>query len=703
MDALIFDEGPPPVDDSMEHQRKIALRKLFSRRLWQRWRIYDLGASMTDEDDLRDLLNASNPSRDAVVEMLQTKFLGIPERESLVYRGIIWQILLHVYDTHRQSSSAQELESLHDRLASLPRDPLMLKEVDQACTTLVFILGHTVTSNMETILVWLLKAKSVPYTSGMAQALAPFFLLQLPLHTVYDCFYRYCAIYLPHLVSGTSTYSLGVAADALPIELEQRQQLTEHLLTYHDPSLAQFLLQWVPEWTQRVVPVDYFCGNLYRIMTPSSFLYVLDQYLITQDKDFGLFVVLAVLILARDDVLTQTSADGIKAVLKPLFSLESASAASLTVMLATSLRRKSPTAYTHLWHVLPHAAFTRPTNAATHDVDMTVWTKQESKTLTGRFYWYNERTKVTQWEHPEASHEAPPPLLCLTTSAAEIATANLGGGPPVRHQHPPLRYFIVDCRGTRSSQDIKSGCIPSAYPLDPIVFDSPDLMAAALDTLRPLSSQVHIVLVGHGVAFTHAHTDELAAHVREGIREDVAVLNRAALWFQKHGFRFVSILDGGYASWHAFMRDADFTSVHELIGHDQAKCRYCLVDAGINPDESQQPKKTKRRSSLTMLKMPSLASMPRFAAVAHPSKERQSVPSNPTAPLRDVSFKARLSFKGWSMSSRGSRSSVVDDGTSSVSTDAFDGEEDLTGEPMEPRSSLSDDEEIEIALPTLSA
>ncbi|RHZ21930.1 hypothetical protein DYB37_013643, partial [Aphanomyces astaci] len=38
----------------------------------------------------------------------------------------------------------------------------------------------------------------------------------------------------------------------------------------------------------------------------------------------------------------------------------------------------------------------------------------------------------------------------------------------------------------------------------------------------------------------------------------------------------------------------------------------------------------------------------------------------------------------------------------SQSVVGFDGEEDLAGEPMEPRESWSD-EEVEIALPTLSA
>ncbi|RHZ09755.1 hypothetical protein DYB31_008507 [Aphanomyces astaci] len=694
MDELLFRDRTASEDGtSLEQLRLLALKKLLGRRLWQRWRIYDIGASMSDEDELKELLAQPNPRRDDVLELLQSKFLAIPERDSFVYRGIIWQVLLHVYDPQRQSSSADELENLSGRLASMPRDPLMCKEVDEACVTLQYVVGDLAQSGMETVLLWLLKAKSVPYTSGMAQALAPFFLLQLPLHTVYDCFYRYCALYLPHLVSGT--FSL-VDVD-LPIELEHRQQLTLHLLAYHDPHLAQFLLQWTPTWIQRLVPVDYFYCNLYRRLPPSSFLYLLDQYLITNDMEFGLFVVLAIVSLHRDEILAQPSADGVKSTLAPLWALDQPDATAAIVLLATSLRRKTPSSYTHMWHVVPHSAFSQVSNDKA--VDMTAWRKQESKTLTGRFYWYNDKTKVTQWEHPLAKHDAPPPLMCLVTDVAEIASVNLGQHP----HHAKLRYFVVDCRGTRSSQDIKSGAIPSAYPLDPTVFDSPDLMLQTLETLRPLGSQVHVVLVGHGPVLPTAPTDEVAAHVREGVREDLAVLNRAALFFQKHGFRFVSALDGGYAAWHAFMRDASFTSVHELIGHEQLECRYCRVDAGTDPDavtsstrkKPSMPRLMRRR----LIKMPTLPSLGFGGARREDAKgdDRLSVSSTSSSNANRDSLKGRLSLGGrWSLLR--SRNSM----DASQSVVGFDGEEDLAGEPMEPRESWSD-EEIEIALPTLSA
>ncbi|CAK4697091.1 hypothetical protein LEN26_010522 [Aphanomyces euteiches] len=688
MDEVLFDQTTSASDDTtIEYQRKVALKKLFVQRIWQRWRIHDISVAMTLEDQLKDMLNEPTPRRQDVVRTLQTKFLAIPDRDAFLYRGIIWQILLNVNDTQRQAALADDLEAISERLAAMPRDPLMAKEIDEVFVSLQYIAGDFVRSGMETVLLWLLKAKSVPYTSGMAHALAPFFLLQLPLHTIYDCYYRYCALYLPHLVSGVFSFH-----DDVPIEMEQRQKLTEQLLIYHDPPLAQFLMQWAPDWMQRIVPLDYFCCNLYRRLQPTSFLYLLDQYLITEDMDFGLFVVLAIVLLHREAILAETTSDGVRAVLKPLWALERPDRAAVTAMLATSLRRKTPTSYTHLWHVLPHPAFIRPSSADNlNKVDMAVWTKHESKTLTGRFYWYNEKTQVTQFEHPEASHEPPPPLLCLTTSVAEIASANLGA---TTHH---LRYFIVDCRSTRSSQDIKSGSIPSAFPLDSTVFDNPELMDVTLDALKPLRSQVHLVLVGHGAALpTAGGSEEIAANIREGIRDDIAVLNRAALFFQKHGFRFVSCLDGGYAAWHAFMRDADFTSVSELIGHDQAECRHCRVDAGVDPDEVKKP----RRKSL--LKLPSLP--PSFTRLSSQgsnngsSKERlslTSVLSNGSSPAPRESLKSRLS--GWYLKRR---NSVAE---STTSTEGFEGEEDLTGEPMEPRGSLSDDEEIEIALPTLTA
>ncbi|RLN71846.1 hypothetical protein BBJ28_00016441, partial [Nothophytophthora sp. Chile5] len=173
--------------------------------------------------------------------------------------------------------------------------------------------------------------------------------------------------------------------------------------------------------------------------------------------------------------------------------------------------------------------------------------------------------------------------------------------------------FVVDCRGLRSSEDLKSGRIPVAYTLDPSVFDSPELIAKSMEAFNPMKSQVHVVLVGHGVGIPPqlVTSDEVKTSIRDAVRLDTACLNQAALFFQKRGFRFVSTLDGGYSSWHAFMRDRAGSSPEELLNHVQDECVYCRYDTILRTGEDPfkrmaKQKKTRRKKSA----MPTTTSMP---------------------------------------------------------------------------------------------
>ncbi|OQS02169.1 hypothetical protein THRCLA_05435 [Thraustotheca clavata] len=659
--------------------RTAALKRLIQRRHWQRWRIYEIGTQSSSEERLEELLES--PKKDEITHWLQTKLITIPENPRNHWRGLIWQVLLHVYG--RESGSADELERLKDRLATLPRDPLLKKEVADAIALMKETKGELTQTDMETILVWLLTTKAVPYTSGMAQALAPFFLVGLPLPTIYDCFYRYCALQLPHLVSGTLSFLPDDTRN--PIELEQREHMIDQLLLYHDPFLASYLMQWVPDWTHRIVPLDFFYCNLYRAIPPQSYLYIMDQYLITGDMEFGLFIILAIVLLHREAILNGHDSDGIRRVLKPLWALDDPAEAKATVVCATLIKRRTPASYTTFWHRKPHPTFTTASENMP-PVDMSVWEKQESKTLTGRFYWVHKKTKVAQWEHPIARHEPPPPLMCLSVSTNEVASAKCLPG-----YKSDLRYFIVDCRGRRSSEDMKSGGIPSGYMLDPAVFDSPEMMDSALETLLPLKSNVHLVLVGHGVSLPMIliQDEETSSLVREGIREDVAIINRAALWFQKHGFRFVSVLDGGYASWHAFLRDNPKCTMEELVGHVTSECRYCKIDARAAKALETPVKKPRRRSSLK--------------ASLSQSIHRLSLTSSSSGSSR-VSFSSKDvkgKLGGWGAKFLRKRSNSSHDRLSSDSLDLDDFLADETATMHD--SDDDDDEEIEIALPTLTA
>jgi hypothetical protein len=158
----------------------------------------------------------------------------------------------------------------------------------------------------------------------------------------------------------------------------------------------------------------------------------------------------------------------------------------------------------------------------------------------------------------------------------------------LQHKQRKLKYFVIDCRRHRSSEDFKSGHVPASFRLDPSVLDDPDRMEAALQTLVPLRAKVHMVLLGHGVMMMEAlalpsgddvtHTRDMpaaTAALRDHIREDVLVLNRAVLWLQKHGFVYVSVIENGFAAWHAALVQNPSLLDEHLIYHEPKGCRYC--------------------------------------------------------------------------------------------------------------------------------
>ncbi|TYZ60809.1 hypothetical protein PybrP1_004009 [[Pythium] brassicae (nom. inval.)] len=600
-------------------------------------------------------------------------------------RGEIWQVLLNVYKRNQHGAAAEEFDRMMLRLGKLPRDPLLVAECAQASALLVTsAVGEPLADarartqkELELLLVWFLTTKSVEYASGMARVVAPFFLLHLSLPTIYDCFYQYCANFLPRFINTESAADShaadslaaggdgdGDAADdstgddananrdnanndtkrsssdsdsgekGLSATEAERQLLVEQLLSYHDPQLAHCLAQWCgSDWSTPglIVPASFFVGELYQTLAPQSYTFVMDQILLTGDTLFSVFVLLAALVHARESLLAGAGAADVKAALAAAVAraVEDAETVQLLCLFASRLRSRTPRSFkcllrdgdgasespspsrlaTDIAFGVAAKAPAVPTSSSSNSasppvsassasdkreaVDMTQWAKKESRSIAGKIFWYHTQTGKTQWEHPAEKFEPAPTLFALPISVDEVGAQVMGERAASDSGERGLHFFVVDCRGLRSSEDLKSGRIPAAYTLDPSVFDSPDLIAKNMEALNPLQSQAHIVLVGHGVGVPPelATTDELKTSIRDAVRLDADAINRAALFFQKRGFRFVSALDGGYASWHAFMRDNAGCSPQELLNHVASECHYCRYDTILRTGEDPAKKK----------------------------------------------------------------------------------------------------------------
>ncbi|GMF13664.1 unnamed protein product [Phytophthora lilii] len=631
-------------------------------------------------------------------------------------RGEIWQVLLNVYRRNQHGSAAHEFDRMLQRLGKLPRDPLLCDECGDVADVLEprdARARERVQQELEVLLVWFLTTKSVAYSTGMARVVAPFFLLKMPLPTIYDCFYQYCAHFLPHFVVADSLFadSPGLAAAAGGVASNrgssssmdeayagglqrsssmdstsslaeeskrradeeeaqalrrERQHLVEQLLSYHAPQLAHFLSQWCGnEWSVagKLFAADFLLGHLYQVVPPAAFVYVMDQYLLTGDSLFGLFFVIAALI-QREDVLTSCgSSEEVQEQIRATFAskaFDDEENVRFLCLLASRLRSKTPKTYKcsqreataeircssrqaieiaygsgagmaakKVRAQSSNGSMSGPPSSgslsgtssldrkstAEAAVDMSQWVMKESRSIAGKIFWYHTQTGKTQWEHPAEKHDPPSAYFALPVSVEEVGAQLMGCGDKPGDQQigsSGLRFFVVDCRGLRSSEDLKSGRIPVAYTLDPSVFDSPELIAKSMEAFNPMKSQVHIVLVGHGVGIPPelVTSEDVKTSIRDAVRLDTDCLNQAALFFQKRGFRFVSTLDGGYSSWHAFMRDRAGSSPQELLNHVADECVYCRYDTILRTGEDPLKKKSKQKKPRRKKAMPTTTSMP---------------------------------------------------------------------------------------------
>jgi hypothetical protein len=129
-------------------------------------------------------------------------------------------------------------------------------------------------------------------------------------------------------------------------------------------------------------------------------------------------------------------------------------------------------------------------------------------------------------------------------------------------------FFTVDIR---SEWEMKLGKFPKAFNLDPQSLSDPDMISNYLSTLEPVSEIAHLCVMGVGEEYIQAkvaaagssHSSSSSssqqhssldtpssafALLDEALAEYHASLMNVVVFFQKKGFRHVSILDGGFVA-----------------------------------------------------------------------------------------------------------------------------------------------------------
>lgn len=140
------------------------------------------------------------------------------------------------------------------------------------------------------------------------------------------------------------------------------------------------------------------------------------------------------------------------------------------------------------------------------------------------------------------------PFVCMSREQAnDIRRTCLQKDLPM-----PLRFYLVDCRSEETA--VLQGRFPTAARLSPETLMDPEQLQQYEDSFETVRGTFHICVMGEGhSAIPALYNQKITPQLEEYMREDESRTNNAALFFVKRGFPFVSVLEGGFASAHAWL------------------------------------------------------------------------------------------------------------------------------------------------------
>lgn len=146
------------------------------------------------------------------------------------------------------------------------------------------------------------------------------------------------------------------------------------------------------------------------------------------------------------------------------------------------------------------------------------------------------------------------PSVCWSKDANRIKLPKLIKHPKlmnIGNRRIPLKFYVVDCRLDAATRE--QGRLPTSIALSPESIADPKITHEQ-GMFEFLRGSVHICIMSEGYAalpqlYGHKMTSGLAELIREEeFRNDVC-----ASFFLSKGFPFVSLMEGGFASAHAYL------------------------------------------------------------------------------------------------------------------------------------------------------
>jgi hypothetical protein len=144
------------------------------------------------------------------------------------------------------------------------------------------------------------------------------------------------------------------------------------------------------------------------------------------------------------------------------------------------------------------------------------------------------------------------PVVCWSKGAAAARGVDHLRRDSKSRKHRALKFYLIDCRSDEAARE--QGQFPTAFRLSPETLQDPEKLQEHEDTFESFRGAVHLVIMGEGFnAIPSLYNQKLSPKLQELMEQDESRTNLCALFFQKRGFCFVSLLSGGFCAAHSWL------------------------------------------------------------------------------------------------------------------------------------------------------
>ena len=387
------------------------------------------------------------------------------------------------------------------------------------------------------ILTYYCKCRSIRYKQGMNEVLAPFIMLEtppLPESVIFQCFYAFINKFLPNVYSDTEFRSLQCSL-----------RLFRLLILYHDPLLCNILDQhdMLPE----LYATPWFMTLFSRGLEPQQLFQLWDFFLLN-DEPFLIHFVAYALLESYRDVVIETDFTNLPQVLTNLRFTDAIHMSQVCTR-ALECFQQTPKSFCKHLFISCFSPVTDSTAPLLLEMEkltcITLAPAVLVDHLRSRFTIIHDSVPRPSDSPPRRRANSSPPKFRKSTTRE-------------------LQYFVLDCR---KPELYEAKHLSIAFNLDPELLTNPEELSIIMDGFQTMKDLCHFSLIGTGNRQRRSSVGQAVAMLsrsgkRDFLEDDESTVMRFVLVFLQKGFKYVSILEGGFP---ALERSAEDLQDHLFV------------------------------------------------------------------------------------------------------------------------------------------